>query len=53
MVSIEKPANFGRNQDTFQSFKIVAAQCALSELEIASMQQEIAEGAAFATASAK
>ncbi|KAI1108683.1 RNA dependent RNA polymerase-domain-containing protein [Nemania sp. NC0429] len=36
-----------RNVDEFESFKVIAAHCALRELEMAIKQKEIAEGAAF------
>lgn len=36
-----------RNVDEFESFKVIAAHCALRELENAIKQKEIAEGAAF------
>lgn len=38
--------NFGRNNSDFQSFKVIAAQCVLSELEIALVNQQMALGAA-------
>ncbi|KAI0834233.1 RdRP-domain-containing protein [Hypoxylon sp. FL0890] len=50
-VSIEKSNRFGRTSGDFQSFKIVAAQCALTELEIACAQHEIALGANLVAAS--
>ncbi|KAI1754947.1 RNA dependent RNA polymerase-domain-containing protein [Xylaria castorea] len=34
-----------RNADDFESFKVIAAHCALRELEIAIQQRDIAEGA--------
>ncbi|KAI1759088.1 RdRP-domain-containing protein [Hypoxylon sp. FL1150] len=38
--------NYGRNSGDYQSFKIIAAQCVLSELEIAIVSHQIALGAA-------
>ncbi|KAI0537726.1 RNA dependent RNA polymerase-domain-containing protein [Xylaria digitata] len=36
-----------RNAGDFESFKVIAAHCALRELEVAVRQRDIAEGAAF------
>ncbi|KAI1169475.1 RNA dependent RNA polymerase-domain-containing protein [Nemania sp. FL0916] len=36
-----------RNANDFESFKIIAAHCALRELELATKQRDIAEGAAI------
>ncbi|KAI0450408.1 RNA dependent RNA polymerase-domain-containing protein [Xylaria acuta] len=36
-----------RNADDFESFKVIAAHCALRELEIAIQQRDIAEGTAI------
>ncbi|KAI0550393.1 RNA dependent RNA polymerase-domain-containing protein [Xylaria curta] len=36
-----------RNADDFESFKVIAAHCALRELEIAIQKRDIAEGAAI------
>ncbi|KAJ8129303.1 hypothetical protein O1611_g4329 [Lasiodiplodia mahajangana] len=36
-----------RNSNDFESFKVIAAHCALRELEIAIKRNEMAEGAAF------
>ncbi|KAI1769919.1 RdRP-domain-containing protein [Hypoxylon cercidicola] len=44
---------FGRNNSDFQSFKVIAAQCVLSELEIALMNHQVAMGEALRAASAK
>ncbi|OTA99863.1 hypothetical protein M426DRAFT_324753 [Hypoxylon sp. CI-4A] len=52
-VSAEKSNGFARSGSNFQSFKVIAAQCALTELEIALAQHEAAEGAALMTASAR
>ncbi|KAI1214371.1 RdRP-domain-containing protein [Annulohypoxylon truncatum] len=41
-VSTEQSDNFGRSKVDFQSFKIVAAQCALTELDLALARQEAA-----------
>ncbi|KAK6955968.1 hypothetical protein Daesc_003615 [Daldinia eschscholtzii] len=49
-VGIIKSKSFGRNKDDFQTFKIVAAQCALTELELALQRQEFATGAAIVAA---
>ncbi|KAI2616222.1 RdRP-domain-containing protein [Hypoxylon sp. NC1633] len=46
-VGMTKSNPFGRSNGEFLSFKVVAAQCALSELEIAIMRQEIDAGAAY------
>ncbi|KAI1389188.1 RdRP-domain-containing protein [Hypoxylon trugodes] len=48
-ASITKSTEYARGSGKFQSFKVIAAQCALSELEIALMQKEYAAGAAFAS----
>ena len=45
-VGITKSKSYGRKNDDFETFKIVAAQCALTELEIAIHQHEFAKGAA-------
>lgn len=50
-VGNSKSNSFGRSKEDFQSFKVVAAQCALTELEIAVRQQDIAKGAALMAAS--
>ncbi|KAI1409975.1 RdRP-domain-containing protein [Hypoxylon sp. FL1857] len=52
-VGLEKSTNFGRNNGDFQSFKVVAAQCALTELEIAIARREITLGANLVSASMK
>ncbi|OTA57896.1 RdRP-domain-containing protein [Hypoxylon sp. EC38] len=52
-VGTEKSNSFGRSNGNFLSFKIVAAQCALSQLEIASAQHDIALGANLVAASTK
>ncbi|KAI0133352.1 RdRP-domain-containing protein [Hypoxylon sp. NC0597] len=52
-VGTEKSNSFGRSNSDFQSFKLVAAQCALTQLEIAFAQHEIALGANLVAASAK
>ncbi|KAI1135814.1 RdRP-domain-containing protein [Hypoxylon sp. FL0543] len=52
-VGMEKSNNYGRTNGNFQSFKIVAAQCALTELEIAFARREVALGAQLIAASTK
>ncbi|KAI1471036.1 RdRP-domain-containing protein [Daldinia caldariorum] len=52
-VGITKPKSFGRNKDDFQSFKIVAAQCVLTELEFALQRKEFAMGAAIVAAESR
>ncbi|KAI1800727.1 RdRP-domain-containing protein [Daldinia bambusicola] len=52
-VGITKPKTFGRNKDDFQSFKIVAAQCALTELDLALQRKESAMGAAIVAAESR
>ncbi|KAI1106408.1 RdRP-domain-containing protein [Jackrogersella minutella] len=52
-VGMTESNNFGRANNNFQSFKIVAAQCALTELTIARAQHEIAVGADLVAGSAK
>ncbi|KAI1656249.1 RdRP-domain-containing protein [Daldinia decipiens] len=49
-VGIDKSKTFGRNKDDFQTFKIISAQCALTELELAIQRQEFATGAAIVAA---
>ncbi|KAI8958864.1 RdRP-domain-containing protein [Daldinia sp. FL1419] len=49
-VGIANPKTFGRGKDDFQSFKVIAAQCALTELELAIQREEIATGAAILAA---
>ncbi|XXG96387.1 hypothetical protein Hte_002669 [Hypoxylon texense] len=41
-VGILSSKKSGRNNSDFQSFKVIAAQCVLSELEIALMKQQMA-----------
>ncbi|KAI0180770.1 RdRP-domain-containing protein [Hypoxylon sp. FL1284] len=48
-----KSKKFGRSSSEFQSFRIIAAQCVLSELEIALTKHQIAAGAAAVAASVK
>ncbi|KAI0384693.1 RdRP-domain-containing protein [Hypomontagnella monticulosa] len=50
-VGNSKSSSFGRSKEDFQTFKVVAAQCALTELELAMHQQDIARGAALMAAS--
>ncbi|KAF3070560.1 putative RNA-dependent RNA polymerase 2 [Daldinia childiae] len=52
-VGIAKPKSFGRNKDDFQTFKVISAQCALTELELALQRQEFATGAAIFAAATK
>ncbi|KAI0095603.1 RdRP-domain-containing protein [Daldinia grandis] len=52
-VGIAKSKSFGRNKDDFQTFKIISAQCALTELELALQRQEFVTGAAVVAAGTK
>ncbi|KAI2622616.1 RdRP-domain-containing protein [Xylaria nigripes] len=45
MIRVHNHANNNRNPGGFESFKVIAAHCALRELEIAIKQRDIAEGA--------